>query len=268
MRTIDKSISGKHTVLTAYESISEFVADIKSRPNNKHMSGENSSQTASHSFSGTSSYKEAEELLANGWESGAKKINQMLLDRKVQEDFKQSKMVYSVMGQQAIVPLHLMGVPTSMTYRKPVVTKHKIVTITKDITFNAGTSSEEIIKHGLKAIQLIQALEAQGYRVKLNVMFASSGRSESLLASITLKQPNERLNISKLAFCLGHTSMLRRFLFKWLEVTPTMTTTDFRGGYGRADGELYKQAFKSDNEYYIPPMSDSLESLVKTITKK
>jgi len=40
------------------------------------------------------------------------------------------------------------------------------------------------------------------------------------------------MNISKLAFPLVHPSMLRRLMFKYLEVTDLITNRDFANGYG------------------------------------
>ena len=251
---------------TIYESINDFLSFISTTPTSEIMKGCDSSTSGTRSFTGTSSYEEAMGLLKNGWLSGAEKLaDPVKLSQKSAQTVKRSTQQFGVVGQQAIVPLYLQGAPNSMMSRVNKPVKQKIITINRGITYNAMVTTETILEEGRKTIQIIQSLENAGLRVKLNVIFAADSGREKVCVKVCVKQPQERLNISKLSFTLGHPSMLRRIMFRWLETTPTITTTGFRGGYGRPCGAEASRQF--EKEYYLPERIHNVEEFVKKILK-
>lgn len=253
--------------VTVYESINDLLQALNTK-NNSYMAHKDDSQDSSFSFTGTHSYAEAMDLLRNGWEHGAKKLaSPIKLSIKDQQDVKRSVQEFNVVGQQAIVPLYLQGVPTSMLSRVNKPTKQKIIVINRAITYNMRVSQEDILKEGLKTIQIIQSLEKAGLRVKLNVSWCSTSKrgDQVLLAKVCIKQPQERLNISKLAFTLGHPSMLRRIALKWYETTPTMTSSGFSGGYGTPNNEVIQTAFPK--EYFIPSFLGDVKDFINKVMK-
>ena len=136
-----------------------------------------------------------------------------------------------------------------MINQKRVVSKQKTITINKSINYNASISTEQIIAESIKVLQVIKKIESQGIRVNLNVILGTY-KDVSILCKVRVKNANERLNVSKLAFCLVHPSMLRRIFFRFIEVYPHITEK-FVGGYGRPISNA-KMVEKCKGEYLFP----------------
>lgn len=218
-----------------FSSMEQFYNYICETPFNdvfKYQS-HSSTKTSDNKWSGTGSFEEATTLFKNGWDSMAQNLQQKL---KIAEAHYENKTAirakYDVVGFQASVPRYLQGIPTSMINQKKVPQKQKVVTLNKDVSYSSMFSSEEIIENSIKAFQIVKRVEAQGIRCNLNLVFAETYNNEHVICKIRLKNSSERLNISKMAFPLVHTSMLRRLLFRFEEVCPSFTEKGFAGTYG------------------------------------
>lgn len=215
----------KQKDIVSFDSIHEFNKYICETPLNDtfrwtdlHSSKQSQERTI---FTGTQSFDEAQSLLKNGWEDMSNKISQKLKADNV--EIKPS-MAYrntlGVQGFQPVVPLYLQGVPQNMASRRMVPVKQKIITLNKSISYSAFWTIDGIMEESIKAFKLIKRLEAQNYRCMLNLVFGSSSSTNAYVIKIKLKSPNEKLNISKLSFPLVNPSMLRRLIFRFIEVYP------------------------------------------------
>lgn len=221
------------TFSVEYSSISEFYDYLCKTPFNEAFRWEkHSSVDGSYGFTSTYNYEEAVKLMHDGWDSMAKKLTDKLkvIDQKTAAISKPRR-VNSVAGYQANVPRYLQGNPKSMIAKQSTPVKQKIVNITKSINYNGGTSTERMMEESIKALQIVKKLEAQGYRVNLNVSLGTSADGRKIYAKVRLKGANERLNVSKLAFAMCHPSMLRRLYFRFIETYPEVTK-GYTWGYG------------------------------------
>ena len=251
-----KETKHNKTVIREFTSVNEFENYITTSPLNEVFRWETlSSVKGTQSFTQTKSYEEATSLFKNGWDSMAKNITHKLNVKKCQTlDTHVQKVMFDVVGFQASVPRYLQGIPTNMVNKKLVPIKQKVITLNKDISYNAMTSTQDIIDASIQTLQLIKKIEAQGIRVNLNLVFGVKANGNTEVVKIRLKSANERLNISKLAFPLVHPSMLRRLLFRYIEVAPTVTK-GFKWGYGYPlDGSQLKAYCK--DEYVLPRLFD------------
>lgn len=267
---MNRYMNGKDLFITEYNSVGEFIADINSLPNNKFFANRTpSSQRVESDDKGWSmsrTYEAATELLTNGWDSAAEKMSQKVkLTSGVSSTVKASKPTYGVVGSQASVPRYLQGIPTNMVSRQMTYSKQKVVTITKGISYSGWWSSQAILEESIKALQIIQSMENAGQRVRLNVMLATSDDDKTSICKVCVKQPDERMNISKMAFALAHPAMLRRFFFKWIEVDP-FTTFDVGYSYGTPAELSIKERGMADNEYYIPEKIENIDDLIKQLS--
>ena len=256
MKETVKTYGRNTSYIREFSSLSEFESYITNTPLNETFRWEKlASVSEGYSFTKTHSYEEATQLLKDGWSSMAqditKKINvikNQVVDAHVQ------KVLYDVVGFQASVPRYLQGIPTSMVNKKLVPVKQRVITLDKDISYNCCTTTEQIIEASVQTLQLIKKIEAQGIRVNLNLVWGTSAGDTKEVVKIRLKSANERLNISKLTFPLVHPSMLRRLLFRYMEVAPTITKS-YTWGYGRPlDGSKLKTYCK--DEYVLPRLFD------------
>ena len=235
-----------------FSSLNDFETYITNTPlNDTFRWAKLASVSGSEEFTGTHSYEQAVEMFKNGWQSKAEELTKKLkviqnqvIDAQVQ------KVLFDVVGFQASVPRYLQGIPTNMVNKKLVPIKQKIVTINKDISYNCGVTTEQIVEASIQTLQLVKRIEAQGIRVYLNLIWGVKASGSNEIVKIRLKSANERVNISKLAFPLVHPSMLRRLCFRYLEVAPTITH-GYLYGYGSPlDGSQLKTYCK--DEYVLP----------------
>lgn len=246
MREIIKHVSGYNVTGMEFKSISEFITFLQTNENTGYG---NDSHTSDSYFTGTASYEEALKLLVNGWTKEAKKLTQTLnADISIKEMQMQRKQVRSVAGGHALVAAYLNGAPNNMVMTKMEPKKQKVITVTKAIGYMAGVSKEEIRQESIKALKVVMKLEQQGYRVNLNVMSVAKSGSNAVACKIRIKNASEKLNISKVAFPLVHSSMLRRFVFNFREVYKNCKVP----GYGGTASKYTYRELMEDHEYLIP----------------
>ena len=256
MKETTKTYGKNTSYIREFDSLNEFESYITNTPLNETFRWQKLSSTnGSYSFTQTQSYEEATKLLKDGWSSMAQEITKKLnvIKNQVVNEHVQ-KILYDVVGFQASVPRYLQGIPTSMVNKKLVPVKQKVITLDKDISYNASIKTEQIIEASVQTLQLIKKIEAQGIRVNLNLIWGVAAGNTKEVAKVRLKSANERLNISKLSFPLVHPSMLRRLCFRYLEVAPTVTKS-YTWGYGAPlDGSQLKTYCK--DEYVLPRLFD------------
>lgn len=247
MKEIIKNIPSGYSVTgMEFKSINEFLTFLQTNENTGYG---DESHTTDRWFTGTSSYEEAMKLLVGGWTDEAKKLTQIMnADIRTKEQQMQRKQVRSVAGGHAIVAAYLNGAPNNMMMQKLEPKKQKVITVTKEIGYMASVSREEIRAESIKALKVVMKLEAQGYRVNLNVMSVAKSGSNAVLCKVRVKNANEKLNISKVAFPLVHSSMLRRFVFNFREVYKNCKVYGYGG---TASKQVYRELME-DHEYLIP----------------
>lgn len=218
-----------------YGSLQEFYDYLINTPFNEAFCwAKHSSVDGNKYFTKTKDFNEAVDLFKNGWSDMASNLVQRLkvVENKTEPTMK-PRTTLSVCGYQVIVPLYLQGVPSSMVNKKMVPVKQKVITLNKSINYNSCVKTDTIIEESVKAMQIVKKLEAQGYRVNLNIVLGSTAGypSKQFIVKVRIKSANEKMNVSKLAFPLVHPSMLRRLFFRFIEVYPNITKS-FVGGYG------------------------------------
>lgn len=268
-----ETIKGK-LVCREFTGLDEFYKYITETPFNNAFKDCNkqSDLTASYykSFSETESFDEAVKLFKNGWDAGVQKVKVALKGLPTAETttFIQ-KTLYDVVGFQASVPRYLQGIPTNMVNVRKTPVKQKVITLNKIVNYLAKYDSQDIIKWGAETIKVIEAIERQGIRVKLNIVISNHSGSECEVVRIPVKRADERLNISKLAFPLAHPSMFRRLGFRYIEVSPTCSSS-WCLGYGSSDNEdKVRELFKKlgfKNEVVLPKYLSDADKIVENIT--
>ena len=257
--------------ITEYPSIGDFTTDINSLPENEFFKSRTSSshrvENSDNGWAMSRDYAKAEHLLIHGWDTAAEKMSKKVkVTSTTNATVRTSRPQFGVVGSQASVPRYLQGIPTNMVSRNMTYSKQKVVTITKGISYSGWWTSEAILEESIKALQIIQSLESAGKRVRLNVMVASSNSRDTkhTICKVCVKQPDERLNISKMSFALAHPAMLRRFFFRWMETDP-FVNFDIGGGYGSPSRLSIRKTAMAENEYYIPEKITDMDKVIEQI---
>lgn len=216
-----------------FNSIQEMLNILNKRENNNVMRDKFSSQDKDRSdWYGTKSYEEAENLITNGY-------TEILDEIKASIKFdttENSKIVpeNNVFGYIPNIPNAMMNLPKSMIYSKRIARKITAIDLVYCPCANGGTDPKEYVKNGIKVLNVINSLEKNNIRIRLKVaMKCSESDFQYCLATITLKNYTEKLNLQKICFPMAHPSMQRRFGFKWMETSSEITDNDWAAGYGR-----------------------------------
>ena len=240
------------TKMVEFSSINELVKhNREGNVQSDFLSVRASERKNKNNWYGTASYAEAEGLLLHGWDYMAKELKSKI-DVNMRLTGHTQRPAYSVAGYQACVPRYLQGLPDSMIYSKRVLKKEKVITINKSVSYSCKVKQKQIIEEGAKVLNVVNALESKGIRVRLNIIFkAKSGEREtySYVIKVNVKQPSQRLNIKQIAFPLVHPSMLRRIFLRTMEVESWCNGKRFCSGYGRPDNTAENI---TEGEYYIP----------------
>lgn len=174
-------------------------------------------------FTQTENFEQALFYLVGGWNEMSAKLENEFKLQKPPATQQMRRQVNSVQGYQPNVSRFMMGMPDSMIDVKTINHPVKIITVNKMISALSNVTTEEIFRSSIEAVKLIKRLEDLGYRVKLNIIAGATNSKniqEHFVSSVTIKKPNERLNLAKMSFPLVHPSMLRRIIFRLREVHP------------------------------------------------
>jgi hypothetical protein len=258
-------------IYNEFKSIEDFIGYINDTPLNALFRWEqHCSVIGDYRFTGTRSYEEAMGLLKNGWDDMAKRIETKLnlIANEVQPKTTQ-RSKYDVVGFQASVPRYLQGIPTNMINKKPVVQKQKVITIVKHIGYLWDVSADKIVENSIKALMIVKKIEAQGYRVNLDVISPAEEGNEIAICRVRVKSASERLNVSKVAFPMVHPDMLRRMVFRFREVNPEIKNHGWSSGMGCS---IYDRArvksFLKENEYYLHNFIGDVDEEIKNLNLK
>ena len=265
MKVKETKRNSSNVEIVEFNSLNEFYKYICETPFNDSFRWEkHSSVEGTRSFTGTKNFEEAVELFKNGWTDMSKKLTQKIKANEIKmQPMMKARNKLDVCGYQAIVPLYLQGVPNSMINKKMVATKQKVVTINKCIQYACMVSTEQIIDESIKAMQIIKKVEAQGIRCNLNIVEHIKSNNKEYIFKIRVKNATEKLNVSKLAVPLVNPSMLRRLLFRLLEVYPNVPSS-FVCGYGRP-AKAYETKEIITDEYVIPSIFEKSIDDIKSL---
>lgn len=242
-------------VKETFKSLYELLDTMDERPLNAAFRAETEpsslrDETAKRSpWSGTKTYSQAEEILRDGYFEPLEKMKAALLKIGQADNYQKPRPKNDFIGHVPNVPAYLMNLPQTMINKEREQPKTKMIHLTYSFCAAAKTTTAEMIDAGIKFISLVNSLEKQGYRVKIDVIMAMHENSTTAAMILNLKQYDQQTNLLKLAFPLVHPSMLRRFGFKWLETTPELKEKAFTWGYGRALNFIFNGNLDKERDY-------------------
>ena len=239
-----------------FKNLHELMTTLEKRPNNSIMKDKHESIIGGSGFTGTESYKEAEQLMAHGYTKILPEIKKGMVQANASTSPMQRRRVTTgVQGYAPHVPNAIQGLPNSMIRTESQMQKVKAVSIVYNMTRNAGTNEREFTKCGIVILSLVNKLELSGCRVNLKIAcMTTKSRNELAICTVDVKSYAEHLDLQKLTFPVAHPSMFRRFGFKWLETVPTLTEHGYSMGYGKSvgcDNSSLMDAMKLNDETMI-----------------
>jgi hypothetical protein len=233
-------------------------------------------------WSGTTDYNQAMEIMKSGYKEPLDKMKKAILKIGQTQKASRPKLKNDFVGFVPHVPHTLMGLPMTMINKEKQVNKANTIHLIYSVSTASKVSPNDMITGGINFISLVNSLEKQGFRVKIDI-FSSMATDKTLSSfSVNVKEYGQKLNLLKLTFPLVHPSMLRRIAFKWLETNLELKDKNFTAGYGTPLSHLMgydtmKECnylkehgiIKNDNTFfctvYTAMKTKSIEDLARTI---
>ena len=183
---------------------------------------EKSSRSRSNSWSGGTSWEEAKQLAIEGWKDGLEEIEKYRaqLSPFITDKILRPIQIYSVSGYNVDVGVFLSNDPECFISRFFEERNYpgKIYKIVCSISFSASITPEIIIQRGAMICALVDALEYAGHRAEVICNVAASrnqydrdGHNKEngwFEVDVKVKPSDQPVELSSLAFCLAHPSML------------------------------------------------------------
>ena len=198
------------------ESWDRFVHDLRTKK--IHWCAEGSEGTSSPEWSGSKNWQEALDYAINGHPVGRTKIEAAL--PKVTSEPEPLWDVAPV-GAFACIPAHAAGVPEDMfipTEDAPLVSP-PIVRIAVNMSASAGVNPQDIVNRGIAIVSLIDRIQASGRRVELIVIKHGHCHGEKFIWKVTVKRPEEPIDMDRVGLVFATPIMMRRFFFRVMEFT-------------------------------------------------
>ena len=234
MKTINKEIYFEDLNRFWNYAMQDSKAYNKSSRNNSNLQ-----------WSGGLTWEQAKQMAINGWQGGMKEIEKYRakIVPIVTEKVLRPRQIYSVAGYAVDVGSLMANEPECFLAREYEERNYpgKIYKIVVSISFSAAISTETIIQRGAMICALIDAIEFAGHRAEVICNWAVSAGSYDnhrqgknkergwLEVSVNIKKTSQPLDMSDLAFCLAHPSMLRKIMFSVAEIEGW---SDFIDNYG------------------------------------
>jgi hypothetical protein len=201
-------------------------------------------------FHGTRDFAEATALARGGWAEGAQRVAALRatlgqgLDRAV-ATHKAATVAYGVEGLWVDEGRLVTGEPECCGYETVGDTAvAKVVPVRLNVSASGSCDEHEFLVRGAIAVAVVDTLESLGERVHLTLGASAERRRTKTTYEFvaTCKEPDQPLDLDRLAFFLGHRASLRRYGFSVYEKL------------GRPGSGL-PQPFKGDDEsgtIYVP----------------
>jgi hypothetical protein len=233
-----------------FKTLEALCTTIEKRPiNNVYKGARLYSQSINKyniEWTATKSYAHSNELIKNGYHEPLKDLKKELTKLNKQNIAHRKQPVLSVTGTSVNVPRAMMGLPRAMYRRENTPQKKKTIHLMYGFSAIGSTGPRELIKGGTMFLSLVNMLEKQNFRVKIDIMRCTTSSNTSAIGyTCTLKEYNQPLNLLKLCYPLVNPSMLRRTSFRWMETLPDLKDRFYRDSYGQT---LYIRMGKNSNK--------------------
>lgn len=173
-------------------------------------------------------------MARDGWSEGAEQAAK--LHEGITASMPERKRLarYDIAGQVPNIPRALAGNPMNMLrHVRKETAQRPIVTLVCSIAVNWGYPPSAMLCHAAAMAAVVDFLESAGFRCEVLMVARTSNSSLAAEVAIKLKSAEQPLNLSVMAYGLGHPALWRRMIFGLLWMTPE--AAPLGSGLGSAD---------------------------------
>lgn len=180
----------------------------------------------------TATWKEALKFARFGIKNQAK-IEQIMSSMNLLEKVKTKGYGMSEHGLFIDIGSYLSGEPECWVTEEFTYKPKKVVKILASIGYAWHYNEQQVENRGAGIVSLIQMLKKQGYIVKINLY--ESSVHDNVQYTCFLKIPTNPLDLQSLSYALCSPTLLRRFLFAWMELKENRSNCDTYGSPNTID---------------------------------
>lgn len=199
------------------ESWDEFVHDLRTR--SVFGWGDNSygSNRVDHAgWTGCETWKEALEYAAKGHPAGRAAIESAAVKVTMEPE---PLWDTAPVGAFPCIPAYAAGVHEDMFTMSDIAppSPSPIVRIAVNMSASAGVDPQDIVNRGVAIVSLIDRIQLSGRRVELIAIKHGESRPDKFVWSVTVKRPEEPIDMDRVGLCFATPIMLRRYFFRVME---------------------------------------------------
>jgi hypothetical protein len=190
----------------------KFVNHVKGL---KKEWGDTECWTSSSDFYGTKTFKDALDLVENGWKEGCDKIEEITKKVILKYPTRKKPIQYGIVGNVPDVARAVSGNPLNMKIiDNTKASRRSIVTLVSNTSASCIVNIDYFINRAAVLAALIDIIESKGYACEVIGYGATGGwKDGTVLTAIRLKDSSNPLDINRIAFGVGHPAMFRRLMF-------------------------------------------------------
>lgn len=192
----------------------------------QHMTS--SDKKDSSGWTGSKSLRVSRDLMRDGWQAGVDMLEHGLTHEIDNSGVEQAEVWETApVGAFPIIPLYNAGVDEHMLLPSE---EHDepIVNMIVDVACASRVRSKQMMNRGIAIASLINHIEQSGKRVRLQARWGTKQNKFGYEFMIMVKDADEHMDMSRVAFAIGNPSFSRRVCFKMLECV----AHEHMGGYG------------------------------------
>lgn len=214
-----------HTLVYHFDSVANMGHELDHM---EHRWSQRDSRQSKkdHTWDLGAGYEGALALARDGWEDGVGKVFALVDEVRSSAHAVRS---YSVAGDFADVPRALSGDPFNMVRRGTAHSQRPTMTLAISCCASSATPAQSMANYAAAMVALVDRLENRGISVELLGCAVSKLTGKRGSVTWTIKRAGEALDLSAVAFSVGHPAMLRRLVFAAWERMPR-SMEDY--GYG------------------------------------
>jgi hypothetical protein len=242
-----------------FASVEAFAKHVKGTPEGWHDSAH---ESGNKDWRGTETMAEAINLAVNGWREGADKAAKLREKISALKPSARRLIKYSVAGATPNIPRYLAGNPMHMrTYDTVKSRQRPVITLVSDIGANNNVEGETFLNRAAVIAAIVDVIEDSGYSCHVIGYFGTKAKAfgERVHArvharcAVTIKEPDQPVDIGRMAFALGHAAVFRRLGFAVM--TEDRFTEDLGFGIGTTHS-LEKDMLAMDNAFILPSVKE------------
>jgi hypothetical protein len=198
------------------------------------------------------SMAQAIQLCREGWQEGADKAAKLRDKINAANPVARRMVRFDVAGGVPNIPRALAGNPLNMKRIDMAKARRRpVITLASDVAVNCNVNQEVMQRRAACVTAIVDAIESAGFSCHVVAVARSVAHSgdTSALCVVTLKEASAQADMSRLAYGLGHPTMLRKLGFAaWCA---DKESKDLGTHLGSARGETITDEMKAAQVYMV-----------------